>query len=218
MIRQSLILLTALSLLPATASAVNDATAKADIRLRQVYDRHGGEQQARQALLPVAEDKLRTCKLCHGVDGNSSRDVLPSLAGHPPEYLLKRWYELVAGDGESNTASRMAKRINEDEMIALALYFSSQQRRPVKFDAELATVGKPLYEQKCQQCHHADGRGDDGMPIIAGQQAEYMTRTLLQYREKSGWRHASEMPKTPTGLSPIEIKATVHYAASLGQQ
>jgi len=217
MIRQSLILLTALSLLPAAAVAVNDATAKADIRLRQVYDRLGGEQQARAQLRPVAENKLRTCRLCHGVDGNSSREVLPTLAGERPEYLLKRWYELIAGDGESETASRMAKRITEDEMIALALYFSAQTRTPAEFDADLAATGKPLYAQKCRQCHNADGQGKHGMPIIAGQQPEYMSRTLLHYRQKTGWRHASEMPKTPTGLTPIEINATAHYATSLGQ-
>jgi cytochrome c553 len=217
MIRGTLILLTALSLLPTAASATNDVTAKADIRLRQLYDRHGGQQQAQQALQPIAERKLRTCQMCHGADGNSSRDVLPTLAGERPEYLLKRWYELVNGEGESDTASRMAKRISEEEMIALALYFSIQQRQPVAFDAALAATGKPFFEDKCQSCHHADGRGDKGMPIIASQQAEYMTRTLLQYREKTGWRHASEMPKTPTGLKPIEIKAAIHYAASLGQ-
>lgn len=218
MIRQSLLILTALSLLPAAACAVNDVTAKADIRLRQVYDHHGGEQQAREQLRPVAESKLRTCRLCHGIDGNSSREVLPILAGERPEYLLKRWYELIAGDGESETASRIAKRITEDEMIALALYFANQQRIAAEFDAQLAATGKPLYEQKCRKCHQADGRGKHGMPIIAGQQPEYMSRTLLHYRQKTGWRHASEMPKTPTGLTPIEIKAAVHYAASLGQK
>jgi len=217
MIGRSLILLSALLLLPGMGSAANDATAKADIRLRQVYDRHGGEQQALQELRPVAERKLRTCKLCHGADGNSSREVLPSLAGERPQYLLKRWYELIEGAGESTTASRMAKRITEDEMIALALYYASQQRFPADFDVRLAATGKPLYEQKCQQCHNADGHGKGDMPIIAGQQAEYMSRTLLHYREKTGWRHASEMPKTPTGLSPMEIKAAAHYATSLGK-
>lgn len=217
MIRHFLILLSVLSTIPAPTLAANDATAKADVRLRQVYDRHGGQQQAQQALLPVAESKLRTCRLCHGVDGNSSREILPTLAGERAEYLLKRWYELIAGDGESKTASRMAKRISEEEMIALALYYSTKRRHPVEFDAALAATGKALYHEKCEQCHNADGLGKGSMPIIAGQQPEYMNRTLLQYREKTGWRHASAMPKTPTGLSPIEIKAATQYAASLGQ-
>ena len=217
MFRHLLILLTALSILSGAAIAANDATVRADIRLRQVYDRHGGQQQARQALLPLAESKLSTCKLCHGSDGNSPREVLPILAGERPEYLLKRWYELINGNGESNTASRMAKRITEDEMTALALYFSAQRRQPVAYNAELAAAGKPLFEEKCQKCHHADGRGEHDMPIIAGQQAAYMTRTLLRYRNKTGWRHASAMPKTATGLSPIEIKAATQYAASLGR-
>ena len=122
-----LLLLTALSILP-TANAETDADfTRAEARLLQVYDRHGGRQQAREQLRPVAEHKLRTCRLCHGADGNSTRTMLPSLAGERAEYLLKRWYELIAGHGESSTAIKMARRIDEDEMIALALYFSAQR-------------------------------------------------------------------------------------------
>jgi len=200
-----------------SASAGKELGVKADARLRQAYDRYGGEQQAHEQLRPIAEHKAGTCRICHGDNGNSHRSVMPSLAGERPEYLLKRWYELVDGHGESTTATRIARRIDEQQMIALALYFSAQQRLPVTFDASLAVDGKPAYRKACKKCHGEDGRGKAGMPVIAGQQPDYMNRTLLQYRDKNGWREHSDMAPQPTKLSPIQIKAATQYAASLGQ-
>ena len=199
------------------AHAGNDFGAKAQVRMKQVYDRHGGQQQALEALQPIADKKTRTCRICHGDNGNSSRGVLPSLAGERPEYLLKRWYELKDGHGESTTATRMAKRIDEEEMIALALFYADQKREPAKYVPDLASSGAEAYKSTCQGCHLADGRGTEIMPIIAGQQPEYMNRTMLQYRDKNGWREHSDMAPQPTKLSPIQIKAATHYAASLGQ-
>lgn len=200
-----------------TTGLASDFGSQAEARLRQTYDRHGGVQQAREQLHPLAEKKLGTCRLCHGPNGNSSRDVMPSLAGERAAYLLQRWYELIDGHGESGTASRIARRINEQQMIALALYFSEQKRTAVDFDADLAESGKPLFDRKCSKCHLEDGHGKDGMPVIAGQQPEYMARTMLQFRENTGWRHQSNMRKPATPLSPIQVKAVANYAASLGQ-
>jgi len=200
-----------------TTGLASDFGSRAEARLRQTYDRHGGEQQAREQLRPLAEKKLGTCRLCHGPNGNSTRDVLPTLAGERAVYLLQRWYELIDGHGESGTASRIARRIDEQQMIALALYFSEQKRTPTDFEVDLAESGKPLFDSKCSKCHLKDGHGKDGMPVIAGQQTEYMVRTLLQFREQTGWRHQSKMSKPASPLSPIQVKAAAHYAASLGQ-
>ena len=208
-------LLLLLSLLPTTHAAADTATIKAKMVLEQTYARHGGQEQAREQLMPTAESKMRLCATCHKADGNSTKPGFPTLAGQRPDYLLKRWYELKAGHGESKTARTMVRRINEEQMIALALYFAGEIRYSPLYDDKLAGNGAEVYVSTCQECHGADGRGEPGTPIIAAQQPGYMHRTLLRFRDQSGWRHGSTMVGIPDQLSPIQIKATAHYAASL---
>ena len=204
--------------LPPLVSA-EDSAVRANTVLEAIYQKLGGAAQAREQLLPIAEKKLRLCGLCHGSDGNSSKSNLPSLAGERPEYLLQRWYQIVNDHGEeSETAKKMLRRIDEDQMIAMALYFSGIERAAADFDTLLATRGQQQFEARCQRCHQADGRGSVGMPVIAGQQPGYMTRTLLHFQDGKDWRHSAKMDTADSQLPPMQIRATVNYATSLGVQ
>lgn len=203
---------------PAMADDLTTATRqKARDLLQDAYARYGGEQQAAAATAEIAEAKLGMCRYCHGADGNSTKSGLPSLAGERPEYLLQRMMRLKQGDQESRTCSRSVRRLNRDQMVALAFHFSGEHRYPVDFDADLAVAGKPLFEQYCQQCHLANGSGKPGMPVIAGQQPDYLARSLVHFRDHPGWRHVDEMPPQAQRLAPVEIKAVAAYAASLAR-
>jgi len=188
---------------------------KAEDILSHVYSLYGGEQQAREQTASLADEKAGLCRLCHGPEGNSNKIEFPSLAGERPVYLLQRLLQLKQGDNESKTASRIARRLNREQMVALALYFSAQTRYPVPYNPNLAARGKPLYEAICRKCHLPDGRGKPGMPILAGQQPEYIARTLVNFREHPGWRHSDEMPKRARNLDPKEIQSIAAYAACL---
>jgi cytochrome c553 len=188
---------------------------KAEDILHHVYSLYGGEQQAREQTAALADDKVGLCRLCHGADGNSSKIEFPSLAGERPVYLLQRLLQLKQGDNESRTASRIARRLSREQMVAMALYYSAQIRYPVPYDPDLAARGKPLYKAICRKCHLPDGRGKPGMPVLAGQQPEYIARTLVNFREHPGWRHSDEMPKRVRRLDPKEIQSIAAYAASL---
>jgi cytochrome c553 len=188
---------------------------KAEDILHHVYSLYGGEQQAREQTAALADDKVGLCRLCHGPDGNSSKIEFPSLAGERPVYLLQRLLQLKQGDNESRTASRIARRLSREQMVAMALYYSAQIRYPVPYDPDLAARGKPLYKAICRKCHLPDGRGKPGMPVLAGQQPEYIARTLVNFREHPGWRHSDEMPKRVRRLDPKEIQSIAAYAASL---
>ena len=212
-----LLVLAAFSLPPMVSA--EDSAARANTVMESIYQKLGGAAQAREQLTPIAEKKLRLCGLCHGPDGNSSKSNLPSLAGERPEYLLQRWYQIVNDHGEeSETERKMLRRIDEDQRVAMALYFSGIERVAADFDTLLATRGQQQFETRCQRCHQADGRGSAGMPVIAGQQPGYMTRTLLHFQDDKDWRHNTEMGTADRQLPPMQIRATANYATSLGVQ
>lgn len=215
----SLTLLLASLMLSVSVDAA-DPFNKAGFTLEQTFLRYGGIEKAREATTPTAEGRERLCRLCHGPGGNSTNSRYPTLAGERPQYLLKRCYEIRDGGqgehlSESKTAQRMSRRCSEDEMVALALYYSALPRKPVEYDADLAEQGKENYDAICIECHQADGRGDRETPKIAGQQPDYLYTTLLKFRDNDDWRHGSKMKEVTQKLSPIAIKAVAHYAASL---
>jgi cytochrome c553 len=193
-----------------------EAKEQAGYLMKQAYLKYGSPEQAREALMPVAKKRLGLCKMCHGPDGSSVKARIPSIAGERPRYLVKRWIEIKGLEhGESKTAQRIAQRINEEEMVALALYYSEIERRPVTYDRALAEKGKGNYKEICTECHKATGSGKPGVPMIARQQPDYIYRSLLQFRDNENWRHGSKMKEVSQDVEPIDAKAVAHYAASL---
>ena len=189
---------------------------RAGYAMKQAYLKYGSPEQAREALMPVAKARLGLCKMCHGPGGNSVKPRIPTLAGERPRYLVKRWYEIRDGThSESKTAQRIAKRLDEQEMVALALYFSGIERRPVAYDRALAEKGKESFEKICVKCHKSTGSGKPGVPMIARQQPGFLYRSLLQFRDNDDWRHGSKMKEVSQKVTPIDAKAVANYAAGL---
>jgi len=68
-----------------------------------------------------------------------------------------------------------------------------------------AEAGKSIAAQTCASCHGADGNSTNPQfPRLAGQQASYIVRALLDY--KSGARNNPVMKGFATGLSEQDMK------------
>lgn len=68
-----------------------------------------------------------------------------------------------------------------------------------------AAAGQKIATEKCQACHGADGNSKDPQyPRLAGQYADYLERTLTEY--KSGARKNPIMAGFAAGLSEQDIK------------
>ncbi|MBS3805209.1 MAG: c-type cytochrome [Oleiphilaceae bacterium] len=70
-----------------------------------------------------------------------------------------------------------------------------------------APAGQALYESACAQCHGSKGRGNMGLPSIAGNDTDYIVSRLKQYRagEKVGAASAMMMANA-ADLSDADIK------------
>jgi cytochrome c553 len=66
-------------------------------------------------------------------------------------------------------------------------------------------AGRDIAAKSCQTCHGADGNGTDAQyPRLAGQYADYIERSLQDYR--SGARSNPIMAGFAAGLSDQDIK------------
>ncbi len=84
-----------------------------------------------------------------------------------------------------------------------------------------ATDGRQIYEQICQGCHMADGKGAVGAgryPALSKDLAlssrQYMALTILTGRRNMpafGARHAIAFEGPPTVLNEVQIAAVINY-------
>lgn len=150
-----------------------------------------------------------TCIACHGADGNSKMPGTPSLAGQHPGFLLNAMQAYKDGSRKDATMNAQVGKLDKVAMENLAAYFSSQV--PVARDKAAsgdAVAGEPL-SGKCGGCHGKQGHSaDEKTPSLAGQDAQYLVKTMKNYRD--GGRAHAEMKTMLTGVKDADL---AHIAA-----
>ena len=69
--------------------------------------------------------KAATCSACHGVNGISSNDMWPNLAGQKEGYLIAQMKAFRDGERNSPMMAPMAAALSDEDIADLAAYYSS---------------------------------------------------------------------------------------------
>lgn len=178
--------------------------ARADANMMQAYYKQGSK---------VAS----FCTNCHGPAGHSALPEVPNLAGQNTIYVLNQLAKLSDGRRKHFFMEGLMRAMNQDEKIAVAVYYTAQEPRVVPAtDSAQAAHGKQLYDKTCKKCHGEQGHGTERNARIAGQQPVYLKTNLERYREQSAIRGSSERKfKMMKDLKDADIQALVAYIRSM---
>ncbi len=122
------------------------------------------------------------CQHCHGLDGEASNILYPRLAGQHKNYIIKQLHDFRSGK-RKGTMNDMAGNLKDDEIIALATYFSVKPTLNHRVrDKEFAQVGWYIFHRgnkysgvpACASCHGENAEGSDKLPRLAGQHKRYV--------------------------------------------
>jgi len=129
------------------------------------------------------------CGNCHGDDGNSKDEKVPSIAGFSAASIDDILTQFKSGDrkgdkytpegGKETDMEEIAKNISDDDAEKIALFISKQTFKPIKqpIDKALAKKGKKLHKKKCEKCHSDNGTSaEDDTSILAGQWEAYLQK------------------------------------------
>jgi cytochrome c553 len=163
------------------------------------------------------------CSICHGAQGVSKWDYIPSLAGQDKDYIvdqLKGMRERKRTTHYSQAAMwGMAANLNDEDISALADFYAGlDPARGHPDDAKTLELGKRVFERRevgrpsCTTCHFG-GHGNANLPRLAGQHAEYVERTLHDFKE--GFRINGTMTYMAARLTDEEMRGVAAYVASL---
>lgn len=170
------------------------------------------------------------CNGCHGDDGVSQWDDVPSIAGlpqfsHADALYLYRDGERPCVDSDyrqgdtSKAATNMCDVVadmDDDAIEAIADHYAALPWVSAEqdFDADLAAAGQAIHEDECDRCHSDGGANpDDEASILAGQWMGYMRASFEQYASGERWQD-EKMAEKMEDLSDDDVEALLHYYAS----
>lgn len=162
-------------------------------------------------------ERIKQCLSCHGEDGNSTVEKIPSLAGQPEFFLLNQLVLMREGVRQIEAMTPFVKELKDDDIQGLATYFAKLPAKASgeKLDPDLVKRGAELAEKmRCASCHLPSLAGQEQMPRLAKQRIDYMIHALKAFRDNKRSGADTAMTASILGAGDADIAALSHYAAS----
>ncbi len=191
----------------------------------------------------AGQGKAAACAACHGVDGNASIEMYPSIAGQSERYSAQQMALIATGQRTSGASVAMVpfvKDLTAQDMRDIGAYFATQKAGAgIADDGAVAEgpykglkfyeIGQQLYRggdvarglPACMACHGPTGAGNPGpaYPHIGGQHASYVARRLQDYQAgrtgETDKAHFQIMATIAAKLTEQEIQALGSYLQGL---
>ena len=158
------------------------------------------------------------CAACHGADGNSVMPQSPSLAGQPRVFLENQLVIMREGLRKIPAMQGMLDGVKDDEIIALARYFSALPLKPAPGALEPARMerGAALAGRThCASCHLPSYAGREQMPRLAGQREDYLLHSMKQFLDGTASGRDTIMAASLHGMSQEDLRDLAHYFSQL---
>ena len=169
--------------------------------------------------IAAGKEKAEMCVGCHGENGISQMDNIPSLAGQLDQYIQWQLVYFRSGARKNEQMQPIVEQLTNEDIRNLGAYFASltPAKGPKDDNPDLSAKGKQAAAgRRCGSCHGDNFAGTKAVARLAGQREDYLAKTLHDYKsgERSGGGMAA-MADVAYPLSEEEITALAHYLAHL---
>ena len=174
---------------------------------------------ATAADIAAGKEKAALCSACHGENGISQMENIPSLAAQPDQFIQWQLIFFRAGTRKNEQMQPIVEQLDNNDIRNLGAYFASlpPPERKTDDNPDLSAKGKQAAAgRRCASCHLDSFAGTKAVSRIAGQREDYLLKALHDY--KSGVRAGggmAAMAEVAYALSEEEIEALAHYLAHL---
>ena len=170
----------------------------------------------------------RQCDDCHGTNGHSEKEDVPSIGGFS-EYGIVDLLESFrngsrqarsykTSDGKETDMTKISRSLSEDDALSVAEHYASQPWQPHEqtFDAALASRGAQIHDIKCDKCHSEHGGAAvDDLAIMLGQWRNYLEMEFQDF-DTGERKMAPKMREKYETLSADDKKAILELYVSGG--
>jgi cytochrome c553 len=170
--------------------------------------------------IAAGKAKAELCVGCHGENGISQMENMPSLAAQPDLFIQWQLVFFRAGTRKNEQMQPIVEQLSNEDIRNLGAYFASLE--PPKAakpddDPDLSKKGaQAAVGRRCASCHLDTYAGTKAVARVAGQREDYLLKALRDYKSgaRSGGAMAA-MAEVAFPLSEEEIEALAHYLAHL---
>jgi cytochrome c553 len=149
---------------------------------------------AASPLAAEVSEKLAACLACHGEQGQSQIENVPSIGAQPTNYALIQLFMFREKMRVVEPMNEAAKGLTDDDIRVLSEAVATlpppkppaDQGDPARFERARALTD----QYHCNICHRPDFSGQQSVPRLADQRQDYLLKTLREY--KAGTRRAYE--------------------------
>ena len=123
---------------------------------------------AHAAEIAAGREKAEVCAGCHGENGVSQTENIPSLAGQPDQFIQWQLVFFRAGARKNEQMQPIAADIGNDDVRNLGAYFSqlTPPNGPPDDDPDLSRKGaQAAVGRRCASCHTDNFAGTKGVEI-----------------------------------------------------
>jgi cytochrome c553 len=170
--------------------------------------------------LEAGKKKAEVCAACHGENGISQMENVPSLAGQQDQFIQWQLVFFRSGTRKNEQMQGIVEQLDNEDIRNLGAYFASlAPPKATKPDdnPDLSKKGAQAANgRRCANCHTDSFAGTGAVARIADQREDYLLKALHDY--KSGARSGggmAAMADVAYPLSEEEITALVYYLAHL---
>src|SRR5436190_5141614 len=174
---------------------------------------------AHAADIAAGKEKAELCVGCHGENGISQLENIPSLAAQPDQFIQWQLVYFRAGARKNEQMQPIVEQLNNDDIRNLGAYFAqlAPPKAPADDNPDLSKKGaQAAVGRRCASCHTDSFAGTKAVSRLAGQREEYLVKALHDYKTnlRVGGGVAA-MADVAYSLSEEEITALAHYLAHL---
>jgi cytochrome c553 len=195
-----------------------------------MFPREGNHSMLRTAVLAALlggataawadtiEEKAALCGACHGLKGIPDDKAIPIIWGQNAGYLYLQFRDFQKGARKDDRMTPIAQGLVKEDALALAEYFAAKPwpntgaPAASKADSEVAiAVNKSVV---CTSCHLEQFQGDSSVPRLAGQEGDYLLKTMTDFRNHTRGNNPG-MSDLMNTVSPEQLQAIANYLAGL---
>jgi cytochrome c553 len=164
------------------------------------------------------EDKAKICAACHGETGVPQLKTTPVIWGQNEGYLFLQLRDFQSGARKNELMSPIAATLAKEDLLPLAGYFSKlkwpnlQQPQAAQDVATKALTASASIG--CPGCHLDHYQGDGSTARLAGQQHDYLLKTMTDFRDRTRGNNPG-MSDLMKATAPDALAALADYLAGL---
>ena len=164
------------------------------------------------------EDKAALCGACHGEKGLPADPSIPIIWGQHDGYLYLQLRDFQKGARKDDRMTPIAQSLSKEDALALAEYFAAKPwpktGTPEASKADAAIAVAAIKSVVCTSCHLEEFQGDSSIPRLAGQEQDYLAKTMMDFRNRTRANNPG-MSDLMNTVTPEQIAAMAKFHAGL---